>query len=84
MVDLETQLTDTGDNYVNDPGFEFAWACKAAERASVHMNLIMAVDTKNLKLTKDQKEIYEKFRERFPDMNVEFVSFCVENLMIIA
>ena len=74
MADLVTQLTDTADNYVNDPGFEFAWACKAAERAGVHMNLILAVDTKKLQLTKDQPEVYEKFRERFPDMNVESVS----------
>uniref|UniRef100_A0A914CIL2 Polysaccharide biosynthesis domain-containing protein n=1 Tax=Acrobeloides nanus TaxID=290746 RepID=A0A914CIL2_9BILA len=73
MVDLETQLSDNSDKYINDPSIELAWALKAAERATIHMNLLMSVDTKLLKLTKHDKEIYQKFREIFPEMNVEEV-----------
>uniref|UniRef100_A0A7E4VQP9 Polysacc_synt_4 domain-containing protein n=1 Tax=Panagrellus redivivus TaxID=6233 RepID=A0A7E4VQP9_PANRE len=73
MADLATQLNDDGDNYINDPSLEFAWVMQATEKASIHMNVIMAVDTRKLKLTKDQDEIYAKFREMFPNLDVRSV-----------
>ncbi|KAH7728438.1 putative polysaccharide biosynthesis protein [Aphelenchoides avenae] len=74
MADLATQLHDDPNNYINDPNVEIAWAMKAAERASVHMNLIMATDTRALKLTKHQEEMHKQFREAFPSMDVEEVT----------
>uniref|UniRef100_A0A914XSA9 Polysaccharide biosynthesis domain-containing protein n=1 Tax=Panagrolaimus superbus TaxID=310955 RepID=A0A914XSA9_9BILA len=74
MADLATQLHDDPEKYINDPNVEFAWAMKAAERAGVHMNILLSVDTNKLKLTKDQTEVYDKFRELFPKLNVEKVS----------
>ncbi|VDN21934.1 unnamed protein product [Gongylonema pulchrum] len=47
---------------------------KAAERASIHMSLLMACDTKMLTMHKKHNDIYEKFREMFPDLNVERVT----------
>uniref|UniRef100_A0AC35F443 Polysaccharide biosynthesis domain-containing protein n=1 Tax=Panagrolaimus sp. PS1159 TaxID=55785 RepID=A0AC35F443_9BILA len=74
MADLATQLHDDPEKYINDPNVEIAWAMKAAERAGVHMNILLSVDTNKLKLTKDQAEIYEKFRELFPNLNAEKVT----------
>lgn len=44
------------------------------ERASVHMNILLSIDTNKLKLTKEQGDIYQKFREFFPKLDVEKVS----------
>ncbi|KAI1718063.1 polysaccharide biosynthesis domain-containing protein [Ditylenchus destructor] len=75
MADLATQLHDDPQNYVNDQNVEVAWAIKAAESASIHMNLLLAVqDTTKLRLNKHQDEIYAKFRELFRDMDVENVT----------
>ncbi|CAD6184509.1 unnamed protein product [Caenorhabditis auriculariae] len=67
---------DYGDaeKYVNDESIEMAWAIQAAERANIHMNLVMCCNTKLLRLNKFQDEILKSFRERFPDLNVEKVS----------
>ena len=83
MADLATQLHDDPEKYINDPNVEVAWAIKAAERASIHINMLMAVDTRKLKLTKDQAEIYQKFRELFPDLNVEKVGLYLKLLTIM-
>lgn len=83
MADLATQLHDDPNNYINDPNVEIAWAMKAAERASVHMNLIMATDTRALKLTKHQEEMHKQFREAFPSMDVEKVSCSTVNCDIV-
>ena len=72
---LPVDSSTDADNYVNDPAIEMAWAIKAAEAASIHMNLLLAVeDTRQLKLNKMQEEIHAKFREKFPDLSVERVS----------
>uniref|UniRef100_A0A915E403 Uncharacterized protein n=1 Tax=Ditylenchus dipsaci TaxID=166011 RepID=A0A915E403_9BILA len=44
MADFATQLHDDPDNYVNDANVEVAWAMKAAESASIHMNLLIALE----------------------------------------
>uniref|UniRef100_A0A1I8BU19 Polysacc_synt_4 domain-containing protein n=1 Tax=Meloidogyne hapla TaxID=6305 RepID=A0A1I8BU19_MELHA len=64
-------MTDiTAQNCVNDPNIEIAWAIKASEFSSVHMNILMSVDTTKLKLNKYQDDVYKYFREMFPDMDV--------------
>lgn len=55
--------------------WDFKLILQAAERASVHMNLLLSTNTKELKLHKKHGLLYEKFRELFPDMNVEEVHF---------
>ncbi|VDN56481.1 unnamed protein product [Dracunculus medinensis] len=67
-------LDVSGENYVNDTSVEMAWACKAVERAHIHMNLILNSDTTNLTLHKLQDSLYNEFRRLFPEMNVETVS----------
>ncbi|VDM56231.1 unnamed protein product [Angiostrongylus costaricensis] len=65
---------DFGDacKYVNDSTIEMAWA--AAERANIHMNLLMCCDTKLLKLNKQQDIIYTTFKRTFPDLDVHKVT----------
>uniref|UniRef100_A0A7I4XWN2 Polysacc_synt_4 domain-containing protein n=1 Tax=Haemonchus contortus TaxID=6289 RepID=A0A7I4XWN2_HAECO len=67
---------DYGDasRYVNDASIEMAWAMKAAERANVHMNLIMCCDTRVLRLNKLQDVIHTSFRNTFPDLDVHKVT----------
>ncbi|CAG9536430.1 unnamed protein product [Cercopithifilaria johnstoni] len=60
--------------YNNDPSFEIAWAVKAAERANIHMSLLLICNTKELTIHKKFSVIYDKFREIFPEMNVEKVT----------
>uniref|UniRef100_A0A0N4ZX73 Polysacc_synt_4 domain-containing protein n=1 Tax=Parastrongyloides trichosuri TaxID=131310 RepID=A0A0N4ZX73_PARTI len=74
MANLETQLTAPAEDYINDPAIEYAWAMKASERASIHQNLLINCDTKTLKLNKYQDIIYEKFREVFPNLDIEVVT----------
>lgn len=62
------------EEYTNDPSFEIAWAVKAAERANVHMNLLLTCNTAELTMHKKCSIIYDKFREFFPEMNVEKVT----------
>ncbi|KHN84379.1 Protein PBDC1 [Toxocara canis] len=72
--DIAAQLTQDVQQYANDPSCEVAWACKAAERASIHMNLLLGCNTVELSLNKQHAAIYECFREMFPEMNVENVA----------
>ncbi|KAF7638771.1 Polysacc_synt_4 domain-containing protein [Meloidogyne graminicola] len=78
MSDIEAQFTDA-QNYVNDPNIEIAWAIKASEIASVHMNILMSVDTTKLKLNKYQDDVYKLFRVAFPDMDTNEVKLKGDN-----
>ncbi|EFO22973.1 hypothetical protein LOAG_05516 [Loa loa] len=60
--------------YTNDPSFEIAWAVKAAERANIHMSLLLTCNTTELTMHKKFNIIYDKFREFFPKMNVEKIT----------
>ncbi|TKR92787.1 hypothetical protein L596_007367 [Steinernema carpocapsae] len=72
-ADIAGQINDDPSNYINDPTIEFAWVNKAVERANIHMNLLLKCDTTKLTLHNRQREIYDKFREAFPGMNIENV-----------
>lgn len=61
------------DNYINSPDVEMSWALKAIGHAETYFNLISSVDPKHLKLTPKDDTIYRKFREEFPDFDVEVI-----------
>ncbi|PAV91303.1 hypothetical protein WR25_21895 [Diploscapter pachys] len=67
---------DYGDasKYINDESIEMAWAVKAAERANVHINLLMSCNTESLKLNNRQEQIQQAFREDFPNLDVKNVT----------
>ncbi|KAJ1678647.1 hypothetical protein EV182_003618, partial [Spiromyces aspiralis] len=54
----------------NNPDIEKQWAVTAMHHAETYYNLLTAVDGKNLKLTKIDDELYEAFKEKFPEINV--------------
>lgn len=47
---------------------------QAAERANVHMNLLMCCDTRVLRLNKLQDVIHTSFRNAFPELDVHKVT----------
>ncbi|VDM97101.1 unnamed protein product [Thelazia callipaeda] len=60
--------------YANDPSVEVSWALEAAERARIHMSLLLTCNTEELRLHENEDAIYEKFREVFPEMKIEKVT----------
>lgn len=67
------RLDDDPEKYINDPMVEIAWAKRAADGASIHMNLMMSMNPTELRLNKNQDTIYKRFRNYFPNLDVEFV-----------
>ncbi|PIO55630.1 hypothetical protein TELCIR_22982, partial [Teladorsagia circumcincta] len=67
---------------VSSPPFEVCYYFQAAERANVHMNLLMCCDTRVLRLNKLQDVIHASFRNTFPDLDVHKVySLCLWTTM---
>jgi len=71
---IANALSGSGEEYINDPSIEAAWAIKAYENAQVHMSLISSCDPRFLKLSDQDDEIYEDFRKQFPNFPIEIVS----------
>lgn len=51
LLAAQSALTDSADNYGNDPRLEQLWAMKAMDHAEVYFNLLCSVDPSRLKLT---------------------------------
>ncbi|XP_067879092.1 protein PBDC1 [Heterodontus francisci] len=66
-------LSLPADDYGNDQNLEMMWAMKAYEHAEIYFNLICSVDPRFLKLTREDDQIYEKFRKQFRDMKVDIL-----------
>ncbi|CAF0727545.1 unnamed protein product [Didymodactylos carnosus] len=65
-------LSLSAENYVNDPVIEQQWAIKAFQHSEIYFNLLCAIaDPKSLRLTPNDDKIYGRFREMFPDFNVD-------------
>ncbi|KAK2964452.1 putative Protein PBDC1 like protein [Blattamonas nauphoetae] len=58
----------------NDHRIEQQWAIKAVKYAEVYMNLLKAMDPAKLRLSPIDDKIYKRFREAFPDLNVEIIN----------
>ena len=50
-----------------------AWAARAFQQAEIHMKLLTAVGPERMKFTQIDQELYDSFRENFPDFNIENV-----------
>ena len=53
--------------------FSAAWAARAFQQAEIHMKLLTAVGPERMKFTQIDQELYDSFRENFPDFNIETV-----------
>lgn len=62
------------EEFGNDTLLEELWAKKAFEHAETHFNLLLSVDPKILKLTPFDDQIYNTFRQDFPNMQVDVLS----------
>ncbi|KAI0213936.1 Protein PBDC1 [Lamellibrachia satsuma] len=71
---VSAMLHAPAENLGNDPNIEMHWAMKAYQHAETYFSLITSVDTRELRLTKIDNELYEKFRKEFPDMDVSVIN----------
>ncbi|KAL0269972.1 UNVERIFIED_CONTAM: hypothetical protein PYX00_007535 [Menopon gallinae] len=67
-------LSRPAEEFGNDPTLELLWAEKAYQHAEVYFNLLCSVDPLLLRLTPADDEIYQLFRQEFPDMKVAVIN----------
>ncbi|KAF4528636.1 hypothetical protein B566_EDAN012784 [Ephemera danica] len=67
-------LSRPADEFGNDPSVEAMWAIKAMDHAEVYFNILCSVDPVLLRLTHSDDEVYQAFREEFPDLKVDSIS----------
>ncbi|SPP77131.1 protein PBDC1 isoform X1 [Drosophila guanche] len=70
MMHGASMLSRPADEFGNDSMVEEMWAAKALEHAEVHFNLLTSVNPSQLRLTPYDDQIYETFRQDFPDLKV--------------
>merc|ERR1711972_483722 len=63
-------LTQDASSYTNTQDVEAVWAARAFQQAEVHMKLLTAVGPERMKFTKMDQELYDSFREEFPDFDI--------------
>jgi len=61
----------SAEDYVNDPILEEQWAMKAFQQAETYFNLLKALDPRHLRLSPHDDLIYKRFREVFPEFDIE-------------
>ncbi|XP_022098370.1 protein PBDC1-like isoform X2 [Acanthaster planci] len=66
-------LTRPAEEYGNDENLELQWAIKAYHHAETYFNLVSSVDNRGLKLTQQDDEIYQSFKQSFPNFRVDIV-----------
>ncbi|KAH7825469.1 putative protein PBDC1 [Monocercomonoides exilis] len=66
----EKRLADE-KQIINDVRIEQEWAVQAVKYSEVYMKLLKAIEPEKLKLSPIDDEIYRRFREVFPSLNVE-------------
>ncbi|CAF0895236.1 unnamed protein product [Adineta steineri] len=63
----------SAEDYMNDPILEEQWAMKAFQHAETYFNLLCSIESKKLRLTRHDDEIYSRFRAVFPDLKVDIL-----------
>ncbi|XP_075160509.1 protein PBDC1 [Haematobia irritans] len=67
-------LSRPADEFGNDGLVEEMWAVKAMDHAEVFFNLITSVPPSCIRLTPYDEQIYQTFRQDFPDLRVDVLS----------
>ncbi|XP_013104115.1 protein PBDC1 isoform X1 [Stomoxys calcitrans] len=71
-------LSRPADEFGNDGLVEEMWAVKAMDHAEVHFNvsfsLITSIHPSCIRLTPYDEQIYQTFRQDFPDLRVDILS----------
>merc|ERR1711990_1156557 len=73
MLAGASALQGDAKDYSNTQDVEAAWAARAFQQAEIHMKLLTAVGPERMKFTQIDQELYDSFRENFPDFNIETV-----------
>lgn len=61
------------DEFGNDSLLEELWAKKAFEHSTTYFNLLISLNTRELKLSPFDDQIYNTFREDFPNLRVDIL-----------
>ena len=71
---VEGVLSRPAEEFTNDSNIEELWLMRAVDHSVVHFNILCSVDPAYLNLSSHDDRIYEKFREKFPKLQVNCVS----------
>jgi len=75
LQNVGQQLQGNAEDYVNDHNIEMQWAVKAYHHAETYFSLVCAVaDSKKLRLTRLDDEIYTHFRSCFGNFNIKLLN----------
>ncbi|EDV22970.1 Protein PBDC1 [Trichoplax sp. H2] len=66
-------LDTDASKYENDRNLEMQWAIKAYHHADTYFKLISTLDSRGLKLTRIDDEIYSKFKQKFPKFKLDIL-----------
>ncbi|XP_017474420.1 PREDICTED: protein PBDC1 [Rhagoletis zephyria] len=74
MMQGASLLSRPADEFGNDELVEEMWALKAMDHAEVYFNLLTSVHPSCLHLTPYDDQIYQVFRQDFPDLKIELLT----------
>ncbi|XP_037807775.1 protein PBDC1 [Lucilia sericata] len=74
MMQGASLLSRPADEFGNDGLVEEMWAVKAMDHAEVYFNLLTSVHPSCIKLTPYDDQIYQTFRQDFPNLKVDVLT----------
>lgn len=74
MLQGASLLSRPAEQFGNDELVEEMWALKAMDHAEVYFNLLTSVHPSCLHLTPYDDQIYQAFREDFPDLKLKLLT----------
>ncbi|XP_065360029.1 protein PBDC1 [Calliphora vicina] len=74
MMEGASLLSRPADEFGNDGLVEEMWAVKAMDHAEVYFNLLTSVHPSCIKLTPYDDQIYQTFRQDFPNLKVDVLT----------
>lgn len=64
-------LTRPAEEFVNDSVVEMSWMSTAIKHMEAYYKLITSVDCTAIRLTPNDDEIFETFKQQFPELEVK-------------
>ncbi|KAL1285026.1 Protein PBDC1 [Trichinella pseudospiralis] len=73
VEELSNEIEKLSEAFGNDMSIENAWAMTTYDNCQLHMDILSSCNPKYLRLSRCDDEIYNAFREQFPDLKVDVV-----------
>ncbi|XP_067935169.1 protein PBDC1-like isoform X2 [Watersipora subatra] len=71
LASTASVLSRPANEFGNSTDIEMQWAMKSSAHAETYFNILTSTEPKFLKLTKCDDEIYNRFRQEFPDEKID-------------